>query len=701
LNSSSPPNRLQQPVDVLTSIGPKRAAALAQSGVQTIEDLFYYFPRRYLDRSTVTPIRDLHEEQTATVVGRIIQTGIKTGRRNRFFLVLSDETSLLTCVWFVHVQHWQKVFQPGEWLAVSGKVTRFGTFQMTHPEFDLLGDDKDSSGFNTGKIVPVYPSSEALAQVGLDSRGFRRMIAKLCDGFAEDIGETLPQDIVTRQQLAPLDAALKAVHFPASFDELENVRRRLKFDELFFLELMLALRKRRYSTQSGGIAFTRVGDKVKQLLSILPFELTEAQKRVLHEIRADMKSGHAMNRLLQGDVGSGKTVVALIAMLIAVENGYQAAIMAPTEILAEQHYLTIHHLLEEIGVSTILLIGGQRKKVRQDVLAEIAAGRAQIIVGTHALIQENVEFERLGLVIIDEQHRFGVMQRATLRDKGANPDLLVMTATPIPRTLSMTVYGDLDVSILDQLPAGRKPIITSWRSGTSRAKIYKFVRDQVTDGNQAYVVFPLVEESEKIDLKAAVESYEAMRSDYFKSFSLGLIHGRMKAEEKEVVMSAFKRGEIDVLVSTTVIEVGVDVPNASLMVIEHAERFGLTQLHQLRGRVGRGDKQSYCILIAHGRLSSEARERLETMAETTDGFKIAEKDLQLRGPGDYFGTQQSGLPDFKIANVLTDGALLAAARNEAFQLVERDPQLSAPDDLNTRGYFSRRYRDYYDLSWVS
>ncbi len=692
---------LDQSVEVLSSIGPKRAVALSQAGVDTLEDLFYYFPRRYLDRSTVTPIRNLKVDEEATVVGRIIQADVQMGRTHRFVLVLSDDTSLLQCVWFSHVRYWQKKFVVGEWLAVSGKVSRFGQFQMTHPEFDLLGDDKEGSGYNTGKIVPVYPSGEVLSHAGFDSRGFRRLLNRLTSNFAEKVEEILPADLLQRQQLVSHKTALVDVHFPASFEALQKARHRLKFQELFFMELMLAFRRRQFRTNVQGISFDKVGDKMKQLVDSLPFELTDAQKRVMHEIRADMKSSEPMNRLLQGDVGSGKTIVALLTMLIAVENGYQAAIMAPTEILAEQHFLNIYHMLEAIDVHTVLLLGGQKKKVREDALAAIASGTAQVVIGTHALIQEGVQFANLGVVIIDEQHRFGVLQRATLMEKGRNPDVLVMTATPIPRTLSLTLYGDLDVSILDQLPAGRKPIITGWRPESQRKKIYDFVREQVSTGAQAYVVFPLVEESEKIDLRAATESYEAMRETTFKDFRLGLLHGRMKSEEKESVMADFKAGKLDILVSTTVIEVGVDVPNATVMVIEHAERFGLSQLHQLRGRVGRGDKQSYCILVGYNQSSGEARDRLNVMAETTDGFKIAEKDLELRGPGEYFGTKQSGLPDLKIADVIEDIDILKTARQEAFDLVERDPRLSLSEHANTASFFIKHFKNKYDLAWVS
>ncbi|RPH90915.1 MAG: ATP-dependent DNA helicase RecG, partial [Calditrichaeota bacterium] len=481
-----------------------------------------------------------------------------------------------------------------------------------------------------------------------------------------------------------------AIHFPADFDALESARRRLKFDEFFYFQLMLANR-RHHQKDIEGISFAHVGEKTRQLLASLPFELTDAQKRVLSEIRVDLKSVRVMNRLLQGDVGSGKTIVALIVMTIAVENGYQAALMAPTEILAEQHFLTLHHRLERLGIHPVLLTGGLKKKERETTLAEIASAKAQIVIGTHALIQESVEFSRLGLIVIDEQHRFGVLQRATLREKGMNPDLLVMTATPIPRTLSMTVYGDLDVSILNQSPVGRKPIITSWRPSSGRRKIYEFVRRQAAAGDQAYIVFPLVEESEKSDLKAAIESYEIMRSTFFKDFSLGLIHGRMTAAEKESIMNAFKAGETHILVSTTVIEVGVDVPNAAVMVVEHAERFGLTQLHQLRGRVGRGEKQSYCILVAYGALSDKTRQRLDIMVETTDGFKIAEKDLELRGPGDYLGTKQSGLPEFVIADVVYDRELLIEARAEAFALYEHQSAAARAAEIGMNNYFAKRY----------
>jgi ATP-dependent DNA helicase RecG len=691
---------LNQPVEALATIGPKRAAVLGKVGITAIEDLLYYFPRRYLDRSTMIKISELREGQEVTIIGKVIRQGVKRGKRNRFMLIVSDGSGYLTCVWFSKLIYWQHAFEAGEWLALSGKVGEFGGLQMTHPEFDRLGKEADGEFVHTGKIIPLYPSTEELSRAGFDSRGFRRILTAIVKNHRDAVAETLPAEIIDRHKLMSLDKALENIHFPKSFSMLQQAEHRLKFDELFFMELMLAYRKRQFGELHGGISFQRVGDKVRSLVDALPFDLTEAQKRVLHEIRADMKSNKPMNRLLQGDVGSGKTIVALVTMLIAIENGYQAALMAPTEILAEQHFLTVRRLIESLNVKIVLLVGGQNKAEREQILEEIASGSANMIVGTHALIQENVDFQNLGLVIIDEQHRFGVMQRAVLRGKGLNPDVLVMTATPIPRTLSLTVYGDLDVSVIDEMPEGRKPVKTYWRPEKTRPRIYQFLRKQVREGAQAYVIFPLVEESEKSDLKAATDSYEKMKDGFFAEFRLGLLHGRMKSEDKETVMAAFKNGEIQILISTTVIEVGVDVPNATVMIVEHAERFGLTQLHQLRGRVGRGEKQSHCILIAYGEITTEAMKRLDTMVATNDGFKIAEMDLKLRGPGEFFGTRQHGLPELRIADVIKDTKILYAAREEAFRIVREDPQLLRQEDLGTRHYFVKNYKDKYDLAWV-
>ncbi|NOZ56659.1 MAG: ATP-dependent DNA helicase RecG [Calditrichaeota bacterium] len=689
------------PVAAVPGVGTTKAKALRKIGVETVEDLLYYFPRRYLDRSDIRAIKDLEVGTDATVVGRVVSAQIQRGRRSRFVLTLSDGTGFLQCVWFHGLQFLPKAFNKGDQVAVSGRVGMFGHFfQMTHPEFDRLSA-ANGTPVHTSKIIPLYPSSQALDRAQLDSRGFRRTLHACLTTFGARIVETLPDEIRKRQKLTTLRYALQNVHFPESAEALRHARRRLKFDELFYLELLLALRRKVLERGQKGLVLRQVGEKTRELVSRLPFELTPAQRRVLREIYADMRSDRPMHRLLQGDVGSGKTVVALVAMLMAVENGYQAAIMAPTEILAEQHFLNIRSFLQELDVRVRLLIGGQSAAERREILEEVASGEADIVVGTHALIQEGVTFAKLGLVVIDEQHRFGVVQRRLLQEKGPNPDVLVMTATPIPRTLSLTLYGDLDVSVIDELPAGRKKVRTVWRPAEKRGAIYNFVRDEVRKGRQAYIVFPLVEESEKSDLKAATESYERMKESVFRGLRVGLLHGRMPNAEKEAVMRAFKSGEVQILVSTTVIEVGVDVPNATVMVIEHAERFGLTQLHQLRGRVGRGGEQSYCILVAYEPISDEAKQRLETMVKTSDGFKIAEVDLRLRGPGEFFGTRQHGFPALRIADVVHDYGLLVKAREEAFRLIEQDPHLTAPEHQRIRDHFLRHYRERLDFVKVA
>ncbi len=691
---------LNTSVQFLKGIGEKRAESLKEVGVRTVLDLLYYFPRRYLDRSHITRIKDLREDLTTTIVGQVRLCGIAGGRKKRFVLSLQDDTGVLNCVWFNRVQYWSRIFTRGETLAVSGKVSHFGNYQIVHPDFDRLSDNGDSNFQNTGRIIPLYPSSDTLSRVGLDSRGFRRVQREALAGSVQELQETLPESLRKRQELVDLRTAISSIHFPESKMDLVAARTRLKFDELFYLELMLAYRKRSVEGANKGIEFRKVGARTRDLIASLPYELTSAQKKVLHEIRADMKQESPMNRLLQGDVGSGKTVVALVTMLMAIENGFQSALMAPTEILAEQHYLTMTEMLQGLNVAVVLLVGSQKKAEREAVLESIRSGQADVVVGTHALIQGKVDYKNLGLTVIDEQHRFGVMQRAALIEKGRTPDVLVMTATPIPRTLSMTLYGDLDVSIIDELPPGRKPIKTYWRSDKKRNEIYRFVREQVEQGEQAYIIFPLIEESEKIDLQAAVENFETMRQDVFARRTVGLLHGRMKSDEKETVMREFKNGNIDVLVSTTVIEVGVNVPNATVMVIENAERFGLPQLHQLRGRVGRGQQESYCFLVAHYPISAEGKVRLDTLTTTNDGFKIAEVDLKLRGPGEFFGTKQSGLPELKIADIVKDTELLIRAREEAFALASQDKQILDFENTTVRTHFFKKYRDKFELAKV-
>ena len=728
---------LQTSVQYLKGIGPRRAAALSERGISTIRDLLYYFPYGYIDLSKVEKIGNLRRlmdsDQWVTVVG-MVRTFDLIGRppRQRFVIVLGDETGTIQLVFFRSVQFFKKAFSVDEMLAVSGKVTSFGNRpQIIHPSIDRLsasekGEKPDEvQGFlHTGGIVPKYGSSEDLRDVNLHVKGLRRIMKTVVDEYADAVEEILPQDIRHRHDFLPIVNALRSIHFPDSQESLDAARRRLKFDEFFSMQLMLALRRMSVKVDTPGVAFNVESKLARQLVDSLPFQLTGAQVRVIREITDDMKIPRPMSRLLQGDVGSGKTIVALIAMLIAIENGYQTAFMAPTEVLAEQHFRTLLSFLNNIGVNIRLLIGGQRGALRKDILEDIRSGSANIIVGTHALIQETVEYARLGLIVIDEQHRFGVAQRLALKEKGMqpdarapHPDVLVMTATPIPRTLSLTIYGDLDVSTIDELPSTRRPIKTTLSTESQRESVYKFLRDQVRKGRQGYIVYPLVEESEKLDLKAATESYEALKVNVFPDLRVGLIHGRMPAQEKDSVMSSLKDHSIDILVATTVIEVGIDVPNASLMVIEHAERFGLSQLHQLRGRVGRGAEQSYCVLIAPdwmGNLVRVARSRptvddeqeeqrkaetrLKTMLETTDGFKIAEIDLELRGPGEFFGTRQSGLPELRIGNVVTDFDILSIARREAFELIKHDPHLRRPDNDLLRKHFEERMRDALALT---
>lgn len=718
------------PVQYIKGIGPKRASVLKKLGIETVRDLLYYFPRDYIDLTRVENIADvrrfINSNQNVTTIGTVKTFDI-VGRppRQRFVAILADETGTIPLVFFQSVHYFKKAFTAGETLAVSGKVTAFQNRpQIIHPSIDRLmdSDGKEEGFLHTKGIVPKYPSTEDLHNVKLETKGFRRVLRAALDQFIDAVEEFLPNNICKRHNLLALREAIQQIHFPESYTILEEARRRLKFDELFFLQLLLAVRRKIAKLGSPGISFRVESKLARQLVDSLPFRLTKAQIRVIGEVAEDMCSLRPMNRLLQGDVGSGKTIVALTAMLIAVENGYQAAFMAPTEILAEQHYHTLRQFLGSLPVHIRLLVGGLKKTLRKDILEEVRRGSAQIVVGTHALLQEQVEFAKLGLVVIDEQHRFGVVQRLRLRQMGfishsqtVYPDVLTMTATPIPRTLSLTIYGDLDVSIIDELPLYRKPIKTMVKFESQRRVVYKFLKEEISRGKQVYVVYPLVEESEKMDLRAATEHHYLLQKETFPDLQVGLIHGRMPSEEKETVMSAFKDRKIHILVSTTVIEVGIDIPNATVMVIEHAERFGLSQLHQLRGRVGRGADQSYCVLIAPDWMArfrhadsvtgvdDELRDRqkadirLRTMLQTSDGFKIAEVDLDLRGPGDFFGTRQSGLPELHIAHLLSDNAILTAARREAFQVIEKDPQLRLTEHASLREHFATNYSEHLKL----
>jgi len=709
------PEFLKKDVMYLKGVGPKRAELLYKQNIHTFEDLLNLFPRRYLDKTTIKSIASLREGETATVVGEVrsVQFFGKDWKSQRFTAQLWDKTGRLDLIWFQGAPHISKIIKEGEALAVYGKVGMFnGRPQLTHPDIDKLTESKQDEGesdpqpndfqlFNTGKIIALYPTNEAMKRGGLNTRTLRRIMRTLIEQATPHIPENLPTYIVERENLMSLPDAYREVHFPSSKDTLAQARYRLKWTELFYMQLLFALRKKQVELEVRAPAFERVGDYTKKLYEMLPYEMTNAQKRVIKEIRADMKSGSQMNRLVQGDVGSGKTLVAIFSMMIALDNNAQCAFMAPTEILATQHYITLKKFLEPLGVKVVLLVGQQRKKLREELLASIASGEAQIVVGTHALIEEKVEFKNLGLAIIDEQHRFGVMQRKALQDKATNPHILLMTATPIPRTLTMTQYGDLDVSIIDEMPKNRKPIITYLRHESEREEVLEKIKEEIRKGRQAYIVYPLVEESEKIDLAAAVQSYEDLKNNVFDECRVGLIHGKMLPYEKEAEMEMFRSGKTRVLVGTTVIEVGVDVPNATIIMIEHAERFGLAQLHQLRGRVGRGSEQSYCYLVYSGRLSADAKERLQAMEQSCDGFYISEVDARIRGAGNILGTEQSGeISDLKIANPSEDADTLQDAKRVAFELIDSDPQLRKPEHQVVREYYLAHYHERFGLADV-
>jgi len=693
--TGAPPAGLATALQYVKGVGPQRAKLLAKKGLETVEDALFFLPIRHEDRTRLTPLRSIQVGQVVTCSGVIAGISPPPPGRARvpLVLLLRDASGYGTATIFG--RGWlTRLFQRGQKLILHGKGSRFKdkiTLQVQDWELVESGDDEP---IHAGALVPVYSTTE-----GLHQRTLRSMMHALVERYAADVAETLPEGSRRRRGLVPITEALTGVHFPPGEAQLAAAHRRLAFEDFLLLQLGLAILRSR-TTRSQGIALSPPGALVKQLRDGLPWSLTSAQERVWDEIRRDMAAPYPMHRLLQGDVGSGKTIVAALAALTAIEAGYQAAIMAPTEILAEQHIMTFSRLLEPLGVPVTLLTSALKGRERTARRAAVAAGEVGCIVGTHALVQEAVEFRKLGLVVVDEQHRFGVAQRARLKAKGETPDVLVMTATPIPRTLALTLYGDLDVSVLDELPPGRKPIRTEARGEAKRPQIYKFLQDQVAEGRQIYVVYPLIEESEAIDLKAATDMARHLQKDVFPDLTVGLLHGRLPFEAKDDIMRRFKAGEIHVLVSTTVIEVGIDVPNASVMLIEHAERFGLSQLHQLRGRVGRGPWKSYCILLTSGRLGEDAARRVQAMVETNDGFKIAEVDLQLRGPGEFFGTRQSGLPEFRVADLLRDAALLEEARRDALAIVAADPELRAPEHRGLRQALLARWRGKLALASV-
>ncbi|MDO8588539.1 MAG: ATP-dependent DNA helicase RecG [Armatimonadota bacterium] len=679
---------LDSPAQYVKGVGERLANVLTKLDIYNVRDLLFHFPRRYEDRTQFRRIAQLREGEWATISGKIVAVdNVPTRSRVKITKVAIDDGSGVANLVYFNQPYLRERFRKlyGKQIVAYGQAqgARWG-IELTSVEWEELREEGDPLSF--GRIVPIYPLTEGVGQGSL-----RKAINNALETYAPLAQDALPKEVARKHRLMDLLPALRNVHFPESEEAKREAERRMIFEELFMLQVALGLRKRDQDQPGCGIRFAVPPEYREELRAALPFTLTKAQERVIREIEADMSSPSCMNRLLQGDVGSGKTAVALAAILMAVKNGYQAALMAPTEILAEQHYLTLEDAANKLGIKHDLLIGSLRAKAKREVYERVASGETQLLIGTHALIQEGVDFRNLGLAIIDEQHRFGVLQRAALIQKGLNPDILVMTATPIPRTLTLTVYGDLEISVIDELPEGRKPIKTHWKSSTERLRVYEAARKLIQEGRQVYVVCPLIEESEKLQARAATELAEHLRNEVFPDLRLGLLHGQMKTQEKDDMMARFRAGEIDVLVSTTVIEVGVDVPNATVMIIEDADRFGLAQLHQLRGRVGRGGHQSYCILVGDA-ATDEARQRLRTLTETGDGFIIAEEDLKLRGPGEFYGTRQSGMPELKIANIFRDVPILELARKEAFELIEKDPSLAGPEHGPLREELQRKLR---------
>ncbi len=695
--------KLSIPVQYIKGVGPKVAHLLGGKGLQTVEDMLYFLPRRYEDRRSVKKISLTQIGNWETVIGEVINAETQQYRRKKIFEVtIDDGGGRVTAKWFEgNYTYLRKIFKKGVRVIVTGRIRGFLSGKdIVHPDFEIL-DEEDNLNqlLHFKRIVPIYSETE-----GLHQKYIRRIMMGVVENYSQYILSPIPGEICERQRLADINYSIRSVHFPDFDQDIEvynsaksAAHRRLVFDEFFFFELGMALKKKGYILERG-ISFKTDGTLIEMFYRILPFKLTNAQKRVIEEIKADMASKFPMNRLLQGDVGCGKTVVSMAVMITACENGYQAAIMAPTEILAEQHFSSLKEGAEMLGLKVAILTGSKKALERRNVCEKIESGGVDIIIGTHALIQEDVKFKRLGLAVIDEQHRFGVIQRAALRGKGINPDVLVMTATPIPRSLAMTVYGDLDVSVIDEMPPGKKPIRTKVFYEKSRDKVYEIIRKEIKKGNQAFIVYPLVEESETLDLKDATRMAEHLQKEIFPEYCVGLIHGRMKGAEKDKIMSGFSKGKVDILVATTVIEVGIDIPNASLMVIEHAERFGLSQLHQLRGRVGRSDIPAYCVLLSGYARSDTSSRRLRIMEQTNDGFRIAEEDLAIRGPGEFMGTRQSGLPDFRIANILRDGRILNEARREAFLVVEDDPFLERPGHAVLKEVLLKRWEGRLDLA---
>lgn len=679
-------NILKKSIQSVKGVGEARARHFNRLGIYNVEDMITHFPREYEDRGNLKSVAMLEDNEACAFEG-VISSGVSESRPRRglsiYKVVISDGTGSVTATWF-NQQFIKNVFKVGEKYVFYGKIAkRNKRIEILNPVYEKSDGGEMK---NTCRIIPVYPSTEQLSQ-----NIIRSIINNALEHVTGNLEEHIPQWIKNKHRLSELNYSIQNIHFPKSDEDFKNSRYRLVFDELFLLQLGLLSMKNALEESKNGISFKPV-ESLKDFVGNLPFKLTNSQKRVFEEIERDMESEKVMNRLVQGDVGSGKTILAVLALFKAVKNGFQGTLMVPTEILAEQHFCSIKPLMEKCGITVALLTGSQLKKQRSEVLEGIESGKIDIVIGTHALIEDNVRFNRLGLVITDEQHRFGVKQRALLSRKGDNPDILVMTATPIPRTLALILYGDLDISVIDELPPGRKPVHTYSVDESMRERINNFIRKNVSEGRQVYIVCPLVDESDQVDAKSAMEMADRIAKHDFSDLSVGLIHGKMKPKEKEEIMRGFVEGRIGILVSTTVIEVGVNVPNATVMIIENAERFGLAQLHQLRGRVGRGEHQSYCVLYNQSS-SPVSKERMKIMEKTNDGFVISEKDLEIRGPGEFFGTRQHGLPDLKIANLYKDISILKIAQEAALELLSRDRQLENEENQRLKEKLTAKFSD--------
>jgi len=682
-------NPLKTSAQYIKGVGPKKIKLLDRLAINTIEDLLYYFPRRHEDRSKFLPISELEEGRLHTARGKIIKINYFRTRIKKmhiFRITLADGTGLLHCAWFKQ-PYLRRFFNLGDIVVVYGKTSRHDSkhLQMLFPEYEVIAESQDEEGIHTGRIVPIYSLTEDVKQ-----RNLRSIAKTAVDKFAKSVKDPLPGKTKARYRLIELPSAIKNCHFPQTETALRNSRRRIIFDEFFFFQAALALRRIRLKFKAPGIAHDLEEGLGGRLEKSLPFELTGAQRKAVDEISSDMKSARPMCRLLQGEVGSGKTVVACFGIVLASACGYQAAFMAPTEILVQQHYATLKKLLEPLGIKIGFISSSIKSAEKKKLQKQIKDGLINVVVGTHSLIQETIDFKLLSFVVIDEQHKFGVSQRQFLNKKGANPDMLVMTATPIPRTLALTVYGDLDISIIDELPPGRGKVETIWVGHAARKQVFEIIREQVSAGRQAFVIYPQIDESEHTTLRAATKMYESFTKSIFPDLNVALVHGRLTSEEKKTIMKDFRLGKIDVLVSTVVVEVGIDMPNATCMVVENADHFGLAQLHQLRGRIARSKHDSYCMLISDPK-TEDAEFRLKAMVATGDGFEISKADLKLRGPGDFFGLKQHGIPEFRMGDLLADANILNEAKQEAFRLMKEDPELSRGEHALIKNRVMERY----------